>query len=173
MLSGDTAMPIVFYCPACSHRLKVADDTGGKRGRCPNCGVPVSIPFESEDPDMVPIPLATVPPTGSAPATGVSPSGNHAAPSPSPFVPPPVTPGPPHAQSPVHASVVVSPVVPTRVVVVDFDMPFGSMVRLMVKWSLAAIPAILILWGLLIFATICIPLLVAILNKYLLVERGT
>jgi len=32
-----------------------------------------------------------------------------------------------------------------RVTVVDVDMPFGSMVRFMVKWTLAAIPAIVIL----------------------------
>ena len=32
-----------------------------------------------------------------------------------------------------------------RVVVTDFDMPFGSMVGFMIKWTLAAIPAFLIL----------------------------
>lgn len=32
-----------------------------------------------------------------------------------------------------------------RVAVVDLDMPFASMVGFMVKWSLAAIPALLIL----------------------------
>lgn len=34
---------------------------------------------------------------------------------------------------------------PTQVSVVDFSMPFGSVVVLMVKWALAAIPAFLIL----------------------------
>lgn len=29
--------------------------------------------------------------------------------------------------------------------IVDFDMPFGSMVSIMVKWALATIPAIIIL----------------------------
>lgn len=33
----------------------------------------------------------------------------------------------------------------TRVVVTDFDMPFGSMVGFMVKSAIAAIPALLIL----------------------------
>ena len=37
------------------------------------------------------------------------------------------------------------------VVVVDIDLPFGSMVRFMVKWAIAAIPAFIILvilaWG--------------------------
>lgn len=34
---------------------------------------------------------------------------------------------------------------PTRVRVTDIDMPFGSMVMFMVKWSLASIPALMIL----------------------------
>ena len=34
---------------------------------------------------------------------------------------------------------------PVQVVVTDVRMPFGSMVLFLVKWSLAAIPAILIL----------------------------
>src|SRR5438876_618168 len=34
---------------------------------------------------------------------------------------------------------------PNRVTVVDFDMPFGSMIAFMLKWALAAIPAMVIL----------------------------
>ena len=33
----------------------------------------------------------------------------------------------------------------SEVVVTDIDMPFGSMVKFMVKWSLASIPAFIIL----------------------------
>jgi len=33
-----------------------------------------------------------------------------------------------------------------RVVVTDFEMPFGSMVKLMVKWAIATIPAAIILF---------------------------
>ncbi len=33
-----------------------------------------------------------------------------------------------------------------RVAVVDFDMPFASMVSFMIRWALAAIPALLILF---------------------------
>jgi hypothetical protein len=36
-------------------------------------------------------------------------------------------------------------VTPARVTVVDVDLPFGAIVRLMVKWTIAAIPALLIL----------------------------
>ncbi len=40
------------------------------------------------------------------------------------------------------------PAAPLRqaVVITDIDMPFGSMVRFIVKWVIASIPAILILW---------------------------
>lgn len=34
---------------------------------------------------------------------------------------------------------------PQRVVVTDVDIPIGSMVTLMVKWAIAAIPALIIL----------------------------
>lgn len=44
-----------------------------------------------------------------------------------------------------------------RVVVTDFDMPFGSMVSFMIKWAIASIPAAIILavlfsllWGILV-----------------------
>ena len=34
---------------------------------------------------------------------------------------------------------------PIRVEVVNFDIPFGQMIWLMVKWTIAAIPALIIL----------------------------
>jgi hypothetical protein len=33
-----------------------------------------------------------------------------------------------------------------KVIVVDFDMPFRSMINFMVKWTIAAIPALIILF---------------------------
>jgi hypothetical protein len=39
-----------------------------------------------------------------------------------------------------------SPQEPSPVRIVDVDMPFGSMVTFMVKWALAAIPALIILF---------------------------
>jgi hypothetical protein len=63
-------------------------------------------------------------------------------PTPPPKPAAPAVPGP--AQAPD-----VSPA--ARVVVVDFDMPFWSMVRLMLKWAIASIPAAIVLtvalWG--------------------------
>ena len=40
-----------------------------------------------------------------------------------------------------------------KVRVVDFDMPFWSMMNFMVKWALAAIPAMLIL---MVFGTVIV-----------------
>lgn len=37
------------------------------------------------------------------------------------------------------------PTSPNRVTVVDFDMPFTSMIGFMLKWAIASIPALLIL----------------------------
>jgi hypothetical protein len=41
----------------------------------------------------------------------------------------------------------IGPAAPTRaeVTVVDIQMPFGSMVRFILKWTLASIPALIIL----------------------------
>lgn len=42
---------------------------------------------------------------------------------------------------------------PRRVIVIDLQMPFVSMVLLMVKWALASIPALLILFAIFSFVT--------------------
>ena len=42
---------------------------------------------------------------------------------------------------------------PQQVIVVDLQMPFFSMVLLMVKWALASIPALMILFALFSFFT--------------------
>ena len=38
-----------------------------------------------------------------------------------------------------------TPLEPTSVRIIDIKMPFGSMVMFMVKWAIAAIPALIIL----------------------------
>jgi hypothetical protein len=54
---------------------------------------------------------------------------------------------------------------PTPVTVVDFQMPFGSMVLFMVKWVIAAIPALLILGAIAaIFWIACVSLLALMLH---------
>ena len=42
---------------------------------------------------------------------------------------------------------------PRKVIVVDLQMPFLSIVMLMVKWALASIPALIILFALFSFVT--------------------
>jgi len=42
---------------------------------------------------------------------------------------------------------------PRQVIVVDLQMPFISMVMLMVKWALASIPALMILFAIFTFVT--------------------
>lgn len=44
------------------------------------------------------------------------------------------------------AGAIATPGAAQSVVVTDFDMPFGSMVTFMVKWAIAAIPAVIILF---------------------------
>lgn len=34
-----------------------------------------------------------------------------------------------------------------RVTIVDIDIPFGKMVGIILKWSLASIPAMILLWA--------------------------
>lgn len=50
----------------------------------------------------------------------------------------------PHGRALLALDPEVSTALIARVTVVDVDMPFGSMVSFMVKWSIAAIPAFLI-----------------------------
>lgn len=41
-------MPIEFYCSECYAKVITPDETGGKKGRCPNCGAIVNIPAISQ-----------------------------------------------------------------------------------------------------------------------------
>jgi hypothetical protein len=63
----------------------------------------------------------------------------------SPSQPPPM-PLPPQVANPAsEPGTPAAPPAPAQVTIVDFQMPFGSMVLFMVKWAIAAIPAMLIL----------------------------
>jgi hypothetical protein len=150
-------MPITFHCPACRHRLKVPDGSAGKRGKCPNCSTRLSIPFASDDSASVPTLLASTN-AGSPPKAAAAPinPGIH---DPDLDAAAPIDLGVQDpdldalasistaaAAAPTHSPRAQPPQFPMRVVVVDFDMPFGSMVGFMVKWALAAIPAFLILF---------------------------
>ena len=47
---------------------------------------------------------------------------------------------------------------PQSVVVTDIDMSIGAMCRFMVKWAIAAIPAIIIIWALMISVVVILGL---------------
>ncbi|MEJ2759923.1 MAG: hypothetical protein P8046_15710 [Anaerolineales bacterium] len=40
-----------------------------------------------------------------------------------------------------------------RVTIVDIDIPFGKIVGIILKWSLASIPAMLLIWGIFLLIT--------------------
>ena len=47
-------MPIEFLCQSCSKKLRVPDDSGGKKTRCPDCGATMLVPqprYEQEPPE--------------------------------------------------------------------------------------------------------------------------
>ncbi len=59
---------IEFHCARCGKKLRVRDDTGGKRGKCPQCGAVLDVPQL----DQV-IPLAETPVISQAPPAPASP----------------------------------------------------------------------------------------------------
>jgi serine/threonine protein kinase len=45
---GSAAPPGAFVCPGCGKKIRVRADFAGKKGKCPQCGQPVSIPAAAE-----------------------------------------------------------------------------------------------------------------------------
>ena len=52
-----------------------------------------------------------------------------------------------------------------RIVITDIDMPFGSMVRFMIRWALAAVPAAIILAGVYLVFAFVISALFNLVNR--------
>ena len=156
-------MPITLNCPSCSHRLKVPDSAAGRRGKCPGCGAAVQIPAApSPDPDAIPIgpvdtggPHPTADDDAAPVAIGIKTDEDEEDDAPKPGWSPKLTRVP-----------VQTPAGPLRVVVVDFDMSFGSMVGFMVKWAIASIPAAFILLVLAGFVSAVFVLAFRTLNNY-------
>src|SRR6478752_6330468 len=63
-------MPRVFRCPGCGKKLKVPDELAGKKVRCPNCKVALTIP--ALPPAGVAPRLARIRSAGSAPTASAS-----------------------------------------------------------------------------------------------------
>lgn len=130
-------MDINFHCEKCKQALAIEYTAAGTVVTCPKCGQPTHVPAK---------PLAALPHLPAKPGLGP-----HATKSVTVTAPLPTKTMGPAASAP-HAEIsIVAPhpePLPARVVVTDFRMPFGSMVKFMTLWSLAAIPAFLILAGL-------------------------
>lgn len=117
-------MAITFEC-VCGKQLRASDKNAGRSFHCPSCGTDVIVPA----PDGVDLGIAT--------DFGPPPPAKEA----SPYQPPSAPIDPSRADYSTPAQ---------RVIVTDFDMPFGSMVLFIIKWVLASIPAMLILWLLMV-----------------------
>lgn len=169
-------MMISFHCPACSHRLKVPDTSAGRRGKCPACGEPVDVPFATVDdsgtfpvtaPAAATSSAAPIPVARAAPAVAVAvatpPAPANGRPAAAPAVPEPDEGPVPLWKRPGY--VPGAGAGPTRVIVVDFEMPFASMVGFMVKWTLAAIPAMLILVAIAGFGSLAVGMILAWLTR--------
>jgi predicted Zn finger-like uncharacterized protein len=63
-------MPIVVACPSCQTRLKVPDQSAGKKVKCPKCSAAIDVPLTGNEqiPDTPAAPGPAAPATGSAPA---------------------------------------------------------------------------------------------------------
>ena len=55
-------MPIEFSCYECGTKLRVGDDSAGKKAKCPKCDLVLDIPMSSE--------TSPVAPSQAAPAAG-------------------------------------------------------------------------------------------------------
>ena len=122
-------------CPGCGRGLNVPDEAAGKKGKCPGCGgvVPIPIPatispvrvdaeddpygYDAEASEPIEEPLA-LPPLRSRTVTAT-------------VAPSPVANGCGRTTHAVRDEV-------QRVVVVDFDISFSSMVSLLIRGALAS-----------------------------------
>src|SRR5262249_21749504 len=88
---------LAFGCPHCAKTLRVKDELAGKKGKCPACGNPITIPTAS---DLAAASNANRP--SPVPASGPPPGEVRTSP-PKPAAPslpgeaPPIPPGPPAA----------------------------------------------------------------------------
>ncbi len=101
-------MPRILACPVCRSRMRVPDDSGGRKTRCPHCARPLRVP--KNRPGASAAPAAPVPAPSAAPPTledvvlDLDLAGE-AAPEKSPARPP--VPPPPAQEGPIEDDVLV------------------------------------------------------------------
>ena len=125
-------MSISFTCPGCQTAYTVDDTNAGMVTDCPECGIEVTIP--SKTTKTAPRSAAvdrrkttkTSPRSAAVDRRKTTKSASRSA-----------APGRPQTTA-VNR--------PESVVITDIKMPFGSMIVFMVKWALAAIPALILLF---------------------------
>ena len=130
-------MDINFHCEKCKQALAIEYTAAGTVVNCPKCGQPTHVPAK---------PLAGLPHLPARPGLGTHATKSVTVTAPLPTKTLGTVAGAAHAELPIVAP--HPDPLPARVVVTDFRMPFGSMVKFMILWALAAIPAFLILAGL-------------------------
>jgi predicted RNA-binding Zn-ribbon protein involved in translation (DUF1610 family) len=132
-------MQIKFECEHCGQHMTVEESSAGQAYVCPNCRKEVEVPRRGRALQL---------PVEEPPAPPPPPPRRLVEEPPPP--PPPPPPPAPRPKAPAPAPVVEPDIYP--VTIVDINMKFGSMVRFMIKWALASIPACLVV--MLIFALV-------------------
>lgn len=140
-------MPITFAC-LCGKKLRAKDSGAGRSFDCPGCGASIEVPvpdavdlgIQTNDGPDEPSPAVVIPPVATSPlivSERLSRSDYLASRKRAASIP----------SSPRRDAVAVT--------VVDFDMPFGSLVWMLFKFEFAAFVALI-----LVGATLLIPLLI-------------
>ena len=66
---------ITFLCSGCGKSLKVKDELAGRKGRCPHCQQPMTVPASADTADVSETGAKTVPPSGARGSSGVKKGG--------------------------------------------------------------------------------------------------
>ncbi len=167
-------MPIRFQCGQCGAGFKAADAQAGQQMPCPKCGGTIQVPLPSAPPAAEVMPEATLAPpddpldeteSASMGETRVNPFVGIAKKSPEslsqglPTPPPPPPLAPLSPQKPAEPNAFESPVTPaeeprevdlTRVKIVNIDLSFWTVLRLTLRFSLAAMLIGFVAWLLIV-----------------------
>ena len=136
---SSTSDTIELQCGACSRKFRVSDVAAGKQWRC-RCGEMVDVPAKPGRPSSGARPVVDE----SMEEMAVIGSSDEIRAEVSPILGP---------KKPRMLAFPVDDPSLQRVVVVNFDMKFTTMILFMIKVAVASIPAVMILWAIGIFIT--------------------